>query len=235
MFVNLYWNKKTIILKQDDNSLTSYKLRNVSNTIRTNLVTIDNDCSPITNPTPRLVRNDGVLPPDEHKSRTFATIWPPCSLPHLDFNKYSSHILPYHQISNIFSNPITSLSSINVITVPLKIWRKKPVNEYTPIIYDDVDEDLYVFKSFGKIMKRSSHFTPHPRSDLILWDKSVDEPEVLREPPPSATRLPISSKTIIILSAREVSRKRCLTSSLHRHRLFTTTLLPITSLRLPRK
>ena len=26
-----------------------------------------------------------------------------------------------------------------------------------------------------------SHFTPRPRSDLILWDKSVDEPVLLRD------------------------------------------------------
>ena len=49
------------------------------------------------------------------------------------------------------------------------------------MIYDDVNEDLYVFKSFGKSMIFWSHFTPRPRSDLILWDKSVDEPELLRD------------------------------------------------------
>ena len=106
---------------------------------------------------------------------------PLSSLPHLVFNKYSSHILPCHQIANIFSNPITSYPSINVITISPKIWRKKLVNEYTPIIYDDDEEDLYVFKSFGKGMKRSSHFTPRPRSYLILWDTLVDEPEFLRD------------------------------------------------------
>ena len=30
-------------------------------------------------------------------------------------------------------------------------------------------------------MKRASHFSPHPRSGLILWDKSVDEPVFLRD------------------------------------------------------
>ena len=39
--------------------------------------------------------------------------------------------------------------------VPLKFWRKKPVNEYNLIFYDDIDKDVYVFKSFGKSMKRS--------------------------------------------------------------------------------
>ena len=32
-------------------------------------------------------------------------------------------------------------------------------------------------------MKRSSHFIPRPRSDLILWDTSVDELELLRDSP----------------------------------------------------
>ena len=106
---------------------------------------------------------------------------PPFSLPRLDFNKYLSHILPCHQMNNNFSNPITSHPFLNFITVPLKFWRKKPVNTYTTVIYDGVDEDLYVFKSFGKSMKRSSHYTPRPRSDLILWGKSVHELELLRD------------------------------------------------------
>ena len=84
-------------------------------------------------------------------------------------------------MNNNFSNPITSHPFLNFITVPLKFWRKKPVNTYTTVIYDGVDEDLYVFKSFGKSMKRSSHYTPRPRSDLILWGKSVHELELLRD------------------------------------------------------
>ena len=69
---------------------------------------------------------------------------------------------------NNFSNPITSHPSINVITVPTKFRRKKSINTYTPVIYNDVDEDLYVFKSFGKSMKRSSHYIYIPCSDLEL-------------------------------------------------------------------
>ena len=82
---------------------------------------------------------------------------------------------------NNFSNPITSHPSINVITVPTKFRRKKSINTYTPVIYNDVDEDLYVFKSFGKSMKLPSHHTPRPRSDLILYEKYVDEPELFRD------------------------------------------------------
>ena len=68
-----------------------------------------------------------------------------------------------------------------MITVSPKFWRKTPVNRYNAIIYDDVDEDLYVFKSFGKGVKRSPHYTSRPRSDFILWNKSIDELELLRD------------------------------------------------------
>ena len=40
---------------------------------------------------------------------------------------------------------------------------------------------MYVFKSFDKSMKRSLHYTYRLRSDLILWDKFVDESELLRD------------------------------------------------------
>ena len=45
--------------------------------------------------------------------------------------------------SSLLSHPI-----INTITVPPKIWRKKSTLKYRPIIYDDIDEDLYLFKRF---------------------------------------------------------------------------------------
>ena len=105
----------------------------------------------------------------------------PSSLPPLDFNNYSSHILPSHQINSNVPNPLTSHPSIKVITVSPKCWRKKLVNKYNPIIYDDIDDDLYVFKSFGKSMKRSFYYTFRPRSDLILWNKFVDKPEILQD------------------------------------------------------
>ena len=107
-----------------------------------------------------------------------------------------------------------------MITVSPNFWRKKPVNRYNAIIYDDVDEDLYVFKSFGKSMKHSPYYTSLPRSGLILWDKSVDEPENFRDlrigkmsMPPSATISSISSTIIRIPSAREERGLRIL----HRH------------------
>ena len=151
------------------NCLTSYKISNIKkNTIGNNLVTIDNDYPSSAKTTPRLVRKDGVLPTDENKSRTFAIMGLPSSLPILYFNKYSSHILPCHEIINNFSNLITSNPTINVITFPQKNRSKNPANKHTQVIYDNVDEDLYVFKSFGKSMKRSSHYISIPCSDLEL-------------------------------------------------------------------
>ena len=126
------------------------------------------------------MRNDGVLHPNEHKSKLFATMRPSSSLPHLDLNNYLLYIIPCHQIRNNFPNPLTSHLSINVITVPPKFWRRKPVNKYNPIIHDDVDEEMYVFISFGKSMTRSPHYTSCPRTGFILWGKFIDEVELLR-------------------------------------------------------
>ena len=105
----------------------------------------------------------------------------PSILPRMDFNICSSNILPYTPLRNSLSNPLITWSSIIVITVPPKFWRKKAVNKYDPILYDDVDEVLYVFKSFGKSMTHTPHFVPRPRSNLILWNKTIDQPELQRD------------------------------------------------------
>ena len=55
------------------------------------------------------------------------------------------------------------------------------MNKYSPTLYDDIDEDVYVFKSFGKSMRRLQNFVSSPRFDLILWNKSVNQPEFLRD------------------------------------------------------
>ena len=41
---------------------------------------------------------------------------------------------------------------VHVITVPPQIWRRKTKNNYAPIIYHGVDDDLYVLKTYGKSM-----------------------------------------------------------------------------------
>ena len=90
-----------------------------------------------------------------------------CSALHFIFQSAPPTILP---------DPI-----INVITVPPKIWRKKAASNYKPLVYNDVDEDLYSFKPFGKCVKRSTSWKPRLRSDLIHWNKSLDSPELERD------------------------------------------------------
>ena len=89
-----------------------------------------------------------------------------CSALHFIFQSAPPTILP---------DPI-----INVITVPPKIWRKKAASNYKPLVYNDVDEDLYSFKPFGKCVKRSASWEPRLRSDLIHWNESLDSPELER-------------------------------------------------------
>ena len=145
------------------------------NTNCNNFVTIDNNYSSRTVNNSRLVRYDGVFDPDKHQSTTSASYSTPAILPRMDFNIYSSNILTCTPLRNVLSNPLIPESFINVITFPTKFWRKKAINKYDPILYDDVDEDLYVFKSFGKSMTRTPHFVPRPRSNLILWDKTIED------------------------------------------------------------
>ena len=91
---------------------------------------------------------------------------------HLYFNKYFSNILTCTQIRNNLLNAIISDPTINFISVPTKFWKNKAVNKYKFILYDDIDEDVYAFRSFGKSMKRLQYFTPRLCS--------VDEPYILR-------------------------------------------------------
>ena len=49
--------------------------------------------------------------------------------------------------------------------MPPKIWRPKAKNNYKPIIFDDVDDDLYVLKRYGKAMKRTPALKPRPRDE----------------------------------------------------------------------
>ena len=63
---------------------------------------------------------------------------------------------------------------------PPKILLKKATNKYKSTIYDDVDEDLYLFKYFGKRMTHSPKWIPRPRSVLLLWDETLNTPELLR-------------------------------------------------------
>ena len=148
---------------------------NINNINRDNLTTIDSICDykPISN------SNINTNMPS---STYYPTTTSSTSLPDLNFNEYSANILPCTQMNNnSFSNPLVSSSLINVITVSPNFWRKKPVNKYNPVLYDDVDEDVYVFKSFGKSIKRTWIFSHSPHSDLIIWNKLIDDAELVRD------------------------------------------------------
>ena len=91
---------------------------------------------------------------------------------------------------------------------------------YNPVLYDHVDEDLYVFKSFGKSLKRSRHFTHRSRSELIIWNKLIDEAELVRDlnigQDIDVLSVNLSSRFFNItgiLSANEESRVLCLISN----------------------
>ena len=46
-------------------------------------------------------------------------------------------------------------------------------NSYKPMICTDVDEDIYIFKTYGKTMKHTPSWTPRPRFDIISWNSSL--------------------------------------------------------------
>ena len=62
----------------------------------------------------------------------------------------------------------------------LKFGEQNAANKYKAVIFDDVGEDLHSFKTFGKIMTCSPKWTSHPRSNSILWVKTIDMLELLR-------------------------------------------------------
>lgn len=69
---------------------------------------------------------------------------------------------------------------VNGIAIPTKIWWKKASNNYKPLVYSDIDEDLYSFKTFGKCIKRSLSWEPRLRFDLIHGNESLDSLELER-------------------------------------------------------
>ena len=81
-------------------------INNINNINRDNLATINSNCDY------KPVRNNNI----------------DTSLPDLNFNEYSTNILPCTQKNNSFPNPFDPSSLINVITVPPKFWRKKLVH-----------------------------------------------------------------------------------------------------------
>ena len=70
---------------------------------------------------------------------------------------------------------------MQVITISPKIWRHKAKNNYKPIVFIDVDDDLCVLRSYGKAMTRSPKWKPRCRTDLILWDESFFTSELEKD------------------------------------------------------
>ena len=65
---------------------------------------------------------------------------------------------------------------MHIITVPLKIWRPKPVNRCIPLPpYSDIDDDLCLSSAYGLAIHRTKEKSPPPstRDDFILWDKNI--------------------------------------------------------------
>ena len=71
-------------------------------------------------------------------------------------------------LSHPSDNHITNNFLVNAITVSQNIWWPKAKNNYNPIIYTDIDDDLYVLIHFGKSTTRSLTWKPRPRTGLIL-------------------------------------------------------------------
>ena len=70
---------------------------------------------------------------------------------------------------------------MQVITVPPKIWRPKAKNNYKPTVCTDVNDELYVLRSYGKSIIRSPKWKSHLRTDLILWDESSFTCELVKD------------------------------------------------------
>ena len=62
------------------------------------------------------------------------------------------------------------ISVVNIISVPLKICRPKQKNKYKSMVCIDVDDDLYIFKNYGKALKRTPSWKLRARSNLIPWN-----------------------------------------------------------------
>ena len=93
-------------------------MSNINNTNSDNLLTIGKEYIFATINNTIIALNYGALDSNKHNSRNFVATRTPYFLPHLDFNEYFSHILPYTRINIMFSNPLTSYPLINIITVP---------------------------------------------------------------------------------------------------------------------
>ena len=116
VFLNLYYHNDILSLPKI-NFFNKYKIHTITNTNSNHLVTIDDNYVPKDIGNNKLVRNDGVLDPDNPNSPTSITNNTSSILLRVDFNIYSSNISTCVQICNVFPNLLISEPSINTITV----------------------------------------------------------------------------------------------------------------------
>ena len=76
---------------------------------------------------------------------------------------------------------IPPTSSLQVITVPSKVWRSKAKNCYKPITLIDVNDYLYFTRTYGKEVTRSPQWKPHTRTYLTIWDKPSFNSELTKD------------------------------------------------------
>ncbi|MGH7974284.1 MAG: reverse transcriptase family protein, partial [bacterium] len=58
------------------------------------------------------------------------------------------------------------------------MWRPKPPLRYTDLVTNDIDDDLFEFRKFGKSLKRSTAVDVPPRDDIHLWNEERDHEEL---------------------------------------------------------
>jgi hypothetical protein len=60
-----------------------------------------------------------------------------------------------------------------------KIWRPKPPNQYQhPEYADDIGDDVFVCRKYGKSLRHSTVVEVEDRTDVHLWDEVRDRPEL---------------------------------------------------------
>ena len=68
-----------------------------------------------------------------------------------------------------------------MIEVPPKIWKPKIINQFKMPVYNDIDEGIFQFQSFGNCVYRTKKFWQgRIRDDLIQFNNAKDEKELVR-------------------------------------------------------
>ena len=76
---------------------------------------------------------------------------------------------------------ITPTSSLQVIIVLPKIWPPKAKSRYKPIVFIDMDYDLYILSTYGKVTTRSPQWKLRSITYLVIWDKYFFNSELTKD------------------------------------------------------